>query len=190
MINPYRFSSIFHLKRPEHLIYIKNQKYRHGIDETGFLLFSIKNPSERAIMYCYPEDVYRKDVGWVKSLYISYLDAMGNQDKGLGTMLLKAASNFSKMLGFDGRLHLDSSGLQTPERVPHIFYRKFGMNTGIERIDKKLDEFIKNEKSATTSDFESMTMFFPPIKYSHKEKLSLLQSIKQHILSCLNWRKY
>ncbi|MCM1338198.1 MAG: hypothetical protein NC191_00830 [Muribaculaceae bacterium] len=189
MISLNRFSHCRQPKIGEYIILAKNHTYKYVKEEVSFQAFLKKNPSVHAVMYCTPEVVYRKDLGWVNSLYVSYLDTLGNCNKGLGTVLLNIASIYSNRLGFGGRFHLDASGLQSPNRVPHIFYRKFGMNTGFECTDKEMDKFVKSGKPATYLDFKSMTMFYPPIKYPNENKISLLQSLKEHILACLNWKK-
>lgn len=168
-------------KIPDHLIFKETIKYSSGIEEDCFTAISTKNPKERAVMYCYPEQVYRRDMGWVNSLYISYLDAMNNPRKGLGTMLLNIAREYSIQLGFNGRLHVDASSVKNKEELPHVFYKKFGMNTGRPKIDEKLDWFIQTGKDATYLDFKIMSMFYPPIQYNVKDKTPFLKRIMKSI---------
>ena len=71
---------------------------------------------KKAVMYCYPEQVYRRDMGWVNSLYISYLDSMDHPRRGLGTVLLNFATKYSEQLGYNGRFHVEASNLKMRKR--------------------------------------------------------------------------
>jgi len=168
-------------KVPDHLIFSQTIKYSSGIEEEYFTAVSTKNPKEKAIMYCYPGQVYRRDMGWVKSLYVSYLDSCNNPRKGLGTILLNAAKRYSQQLGLEGRFHVDASSLKQYEYAPHVFYKKYGMNTGRPSIDKKLDLYIQKRKNATGLDFKILTMFYPPIQYDVKDKTPFLKRIMKAI---------
>lgn len=185
MLNSCRNLSIngfYRTKLPEYLIYIKHQVYGTNIRETCVSMFSTKNPSESAVMFCNPEVIYRKDKGWVNSLYISYLTVLKSKGKGLGTNLLNFAKIYSEKLGCEGRFHLYASSSGPAKYIPHIFYRKFGMNTGFIDIDKTLDMFIKQRKKATAQDFKTLEMFYPPVVYSEKQRKSLLSIIKNFYL--------
>lgn len=170
-------------KIPEYLICHESIKYKYSSNEECFLLFSLKNPSERAIMYCCPEEIFRKDFGWVKSLYIGYLETINGKGKGLGTKLLKFAEQYSRDIGCQGKFHLYSSGNKDLEKAPHVFYRKFGMNTGCPSVDKKLDYFVKKKKSAANLEFKTMLMFYPPIEYDVKAKIPIFKRVIKTLLS-------
>lgn len=168
-------------KIPDHFIFKHTTKYSSGLNEDCFTAVSTKNPKEKAVMYCYPEQVYRRDMGWVNSLYISYLDSMDHPRRGLGTVLLNFATKYSEQLGYNGRFHVEASNLKNEEEVPHVFYKKFGMNTGRRSIDKQLDVFVQQGKNATYMDFKTMPMFYPPIQYEIKDKTPLLKRIIKSI---------
>ncbi len=166
----------------KYLVYQKHNKHCFRQEEC-FLILSRNNQSERAVMYCNPEEVYRKDMGWVQSLFISYLNTGENSGKGLGTMLLDIARQYSQEMGLGGRFHLEAGSLYNSEQVPHIFYRKYGMNTGRPSIDRKMDSFVRKRKKATNLDFKIMPMFYPPIEYDVKAKTSFFENVKKRFLA-------
>lgn len=169
-------------KIPDHLILKRTTKYSSGLNEDCFAVVSTKNPKEKAVMYCNPESVYRKDMGRVNSLYISYLDTLGSPNKGMGTILLNFAQRYSKEIGCEGRLHLDASKLNHSERVPHVFYKKYGMNTGNIKIDAKLDLYVRKGQDATELEFPTMSMFYPPIDYNVKDKTPFFKRVLDSII--------
>ena len=57
-----------------------------------------------------------------------------------------------------------SSAGYSPRRIPHIFYRKYGMNTNDANVNKRLDKFIAKGKTADYYDFSDINMYYPPIK--------------------------
>ena len=97
-------------------------------------------------------------------------------NNGLGSAMLKYAEVLSKRIGCEGRLKLRASSMFTPNRIPHIFYRKYGFTTDNPEIDKKLDKFIKKGADATYKDIPDMLMYY---NYSQKRNKSLWQRIKK-----------
>lgn len=156
-------------KLPEKLIYRAQTSYfKNEIDQ--FIMFSTKKGSnERAIMRCFPQLISRDGKNNVPSLYVWFLTS-NCSGKGFGTAMLDFAINYSKKIGCKGNLHLTSDVSFTPNRIPHIFYRKFGMSTKKASMDKKLDSFIAKNKNATYKDFDTVEMFYPPIEHK-KDKL-------------------
>lgn len=84
-----------------------------------------------------------------------------NKNQGFGTKILKFAEEYSKQIGCKGFMTLKADGSYTPEKIPHVFYRKFGFSTLEKSTDKKLDIFIKQKLNATTNDFPCLLMHFP-----------------------------
>lgn len=131
-----------------------------------FILFPT-NKSEFGkivIMECAKEFITRKDIGYTESLCIDKLISTC-RGKGYGTAMLDFAKIYSKKTGCNGFFHLFADGCYNPHRLPHIFYRKYGMSTTNYKIDKKLDKLIKKGKNATYKDFKTEEMFYPPIKH-------------------------
>jgi len=157
-------------KLPEKLIYHKKITYNNGIKEDYAVIFSLKDPSKSAYAYFYEDTVYRYDMGRVKSMYVAALSAEKNPNEGFGTALLKFIINKSKTKNTNGRIHLYASSNSNPDRVPHIFYKKFGMNTGNPLIDRKLDRYIAKRRDATSNDFTLQEFFYPQIGYKTKSK--------------------
>jgi hypothetical protein len=166
-LNNLRYSPIINSgakeKLPDSLIYASKTNIMDVcIDK--FVLFPTKeNKGEKAIMQCFPEQI-NKEGKIVNSLYVWSLKST-KSGLGLGTRLLNFAKIHSKNLGLNGNIHLLSSSKRAPERIPHIFYRKFGMNTNDIYINHQLDKYIKEGKTATSRDFDSVLMYYPPINF-------------------------
>ena len=145
-----------------------------------FVLFKTKNPNQRSIMKCYPSFVTRDGLEKVDSLYIWKIFSFPRKN-GLGTKMLDFAGAYSKIVGCKGNFHLRASVGYMPNEVPHIFYRKCGMNTNDASVNKKMDKFIKKGLNATYLDFENINMFYPPIK----NPKTRLDKLKEFITSVL-----
>ena len=111
----------------------------------AFTAYSTETNKSCGIMLCRPSIIIKGD-NVVRSMQIGELYATSNQ-KGAGTALLDYARALSKTEHCVG-IHLVASGCYSPEKVPHLFYRKYGMNTGDKKLDKKMDKFIKRGKKA------------------------------------------
>ena len=150
-------------KLPETLIYrrpdIINAK---GHKFASFVLFNTKN-NNKTFMRCRPEKITRDKQENIPSLFISNIIS-SPQKCGLGTKMLDFARNFSKKIGCNGYFHLIADDCYTPNSIPHIFYWKYGMNTGFRRYNDKLDFFVMMNKKATYKDFPHLEMYYPPIK--------------------------
>lgn len=151
-------------KLPDKLIYKTYTDYLEQTADT-FIMFSTKKDSnDRAIMKCFPQLINRDGQKNVPSLYIWMLSS-NCSGKGFGTAMLDFAIKYSKQIGCKGNLHLSSDVSFMPNRIPHIFYRKFGMSTKSASLDKKIDQFIAKGKNATYRDFDNVNMYYPPIKH-------------------------
>lgn len=150
-------------KLPKHLVYIK--EVHPEIYEAK--LFCRSNPKEYASLYGIKADDFI-DNDFLGSFYIMSLQTT-KKKLGLGSEMFKFAKNFSKQLGAEGRVTLTADPRFSKHEVPHIFYRKQGMNTGNLEIDTKLDYLIKKGRTATIEDFKSIKMYYPPIDYPKQE---------------------
>ena len=153
---------------PEHLIY-HQATGRHEV--TGeiidrFVMFSTKKGEEKvkAVMECMKTTVDRDGVKNVPSIYVKNL-LSPYSGLGLGTDFLDFVQTYSKKKGCNGYFHLYSSAGYSPKRIPHIFYRKYGMNTESASVNRRLDKFIAKGKNADYYDFSDVNMFYPPIKH-------------------------
>lgn len=138
-----------------------------------YMAFSTEKKKFCGNMFCRPGYIFIEGEP-INSMCITELYSYGKV-KGTGTALLDFARTLSKKNGCGGRFHLVASTCWAPERAPHIFYRKYGMNSGNIKKDKEMDEFIKKGTYASKLDFYNLLMFYPPIKYptpkTFKEKL-------------------
>lgn len=130
----------------------------------------------------------------VPSLYIVRLESFPKK-QGLGTKMLDFAQKFSKSIGCEGRFLLCASKLSAEDSAPHLFYRKYGLDTKNAEINAKMDEFIKLGKKPVSNDFDKVIMFYPPIcekhtKLSTKVKKSISFSINMLLKFVSNNKKY
>ncbi len=166
-------------KIPESLIYkrLLTEPVRRRFSYRYNVMFSTKTGKKQAIMSYVPTFSFPKGKP-VKSLYISYLYSF-ESGHGYGTKMLNFARNCSIKEGCGGRFHLDASISLLPQKVPHIFYRKYGMTTYNKKLDKKIDKFIKQGKTATSSDFSDIAMYYNPQENNKKSQLrKLLNKLK------------
>ena len=142
--------------------------YEHSINSTmrpAQHIFNFYSPSDKsrvAKLVCHKSDVPIRPNYNNPVLAIDYL-VVNDTNKGNGTKILKFAEEYSKKRGCNGFMTLQSDVGFTPQRIPHIFYRKFGFTTLDKKTDRRLDRFIKRNKDATWRDFPNMLMHYPPI---------------------------
>lgn len=131
-----------------------------------FIMFSTEEHCKDviAIMECTKEYISRDGLSNVPSLFINNL-LPTRKGCGFGTEFLNFAREYSKKIGCLGNFHLSPNSAYDPHRIPHIFYRKYGMNTNDATINHKLDKFVKERKDAMFRDFkDGVIMYYPPIK--------------------------
>lgn len=150
-------------KLADRLIFLKIKKRKWGEIEHNFTIINTKSQKAVGSMICIPSKVYRKDLGEVNSLYIAYLSAIKNMGQGIGSALFNLAKIYSKQIGCDGNIHLDSSGCILPNKAPHIFYRKLGMSSNSLKIDQRIDKYIRNGKFMSKEEIPVLRMYYPPI---------------------------
>ena len=93
--------------------------------------------------------------------------------------MLNFAKYCSKKEDCNGFVHLKADFSFLPEAVPHVFYRKMGMNSGDKILDKKLDKLIKEGKNGSYNDIPCSPMYYPPISYpkKHNKYLDFIKRI-------------
>ncbi len=172
-------------KLPENLIFHKTIKLDGGEYEK-FVMFSTKTGDKKgtALMKCFPTLIERDGKKNVPSLYVWFLKS---SEHGFGTAMLNLARRYSQQVGCGGRFHLSADVGFMPNRIPHIFYRKFGMSTGDPGIDKKLDKFIARGKDATWNDFKTMPMYYPPMASQEQPKRTVFQKILHNFENILKF---
>lgn len=105
------------------------------------------------------------------SLVVDFIK-VNQKGKSLGKTILDFCKNYSKSIGCNGRIVLLADPDYTPEKIPHLFYRKQGFTTHNKKLDRKMDKFIKNGQNATVEDFCTLLMYYPePAKKTFWEKL-------------------
>lgn len=166
-------------KLPDTLIY--HTKYRYLLKSAEkFYIFPTKKEkdcNELGTMICY-KSYYFHNWKKIPALYVSWLSSEPS-GKGFGSKLLDFAQHYSQEIGCGGRIYLHASSDVSPYRIPHPFYRKYGLNTGKRYLDKMLDKDLQHPiRTLTADDYNTELMYYPPISY---EKVSLYQKFKNLI---------
>lgn len=150
-------------KLPDKLIYHKVQTYSTGSSEDVFTIFFTRDCKKQAVMYCVPSEVFRKDLGYVKSLSVEFICNLSKQHMGLGRSLIEFAKNYSRKIGCGGRVNLYAVKGKSYKEYPHMFYHKCGFNTGISLFDNKMTRYIRKKVKPEDAKFPTLQMFYPPI---------------------------
>lgn len=156
-------------KLPDKLIYHNVNRYASGFSEDVFTIFFTRDSKNHAVMYCTPCEVYRRDMGRVKSLSVEFLYNASKKHMGLGRALMEFAKIYSKQIGCGGRVNLYASKGEAFKEYPHLFYRKCGFNTGLSLCDKKMDKYLRQKVKPEDAEFPTLKMFYPPIKYDEQK---------------------
>lgn len=153
-------------KVPEHLIYHLGSGWREASSGVvdRFVMFSTKKGESnmKATLECMKSTVNRDGLKNVPSVYVNRLMS-SSSGKGFGTDLLNFVRVYSKRCGCNGYFHLYACGGYAPNRVPHVFYKKYGLNTEDATINKQLDKLVRKGKNGRYTNFNDMDMFYPPI---------------------------
>ena len=139
-------------------------------------LYKTDRPKAMSKIFCYKINEFTPNDN-LNSLYIITFDSIPKR-QGLGKELFKYAKKLSKQLGCEGRITLSADPRFSKNDVPHLFYKKCGMNTGNEIIDSQIDEFIKTGQLGTINDFNEIRMYYPPIT-----KIQEKPALKENIFS-------
>ena len=149
-------------KMPNIMMYTVKAPLNSGIMRHYSKLIDLKQGELLAYMNTEKELIPKEHL-LVPSLYVDILMSV-QKGKGYGTQLMNYAKKLSKQLGCGGNIHLVACDEFAPNRPPHIFYKKLGMNTGNYLVDTKIDSFIKKNKNAVRGDFPNIEMYYPPVK--------------------------
>lgn len=118
-----------------------------------------------------------------KSFYVYYLRS---HEHNFGNKLLDFVQNVSKKNGGEGRFHLIASDAYNPKKPPHIFYRKYGMNSLYTDIIKNIDRHIKGKLSLEDIDTIDIPMYFIPEEINkQKSNTKYLPKIINKIISII-----
>ena len=144
---------------------ISSLKYNHSINQVMhplqhiFTFFS-DTRENMGTLVCHKSEMQLRPDYNNPVLAIDFLEVT-DKNKGDGTKILKFAEEFSREIGCNGFMTLKSDVSYTPEKIPHIFYRKFGFSTLDKHTDKQLDKFIRHNSFATKKDFPCLLMHYP-----------------------------
>ena len=149
-------------KIPNILIYTVDKPLNSGVIRHYSKLIDLKKGELLAYMNT-EKELIPKEHKLVPSLYVDILVSL-YKGKGFGTQMMNYAQKLSQKLECKGNIHLIACSEYAPKKAPHIFYKKYGMNTGDYFTDKKIDNFIMHNKNATKRDLPNIEMYYPPVK--------------------------
>ena len=138
--------------------------------------YSNNKNSKIGEMVCHKTETVLRPDNQAKSLAIDYLET-ATHDIGTGKNIMRFAYERSKELGCEGNIIVKADNSISPERIPHLFYRRMGFSTNNPNIDKQMDKFIKRNQSATSKDFSSMIMYYPPIHENTRSAAKLFKRL-------------
>ena len=107
-----------------------------------------------------------------KSFYVSYLESV-DSGLGYGTEMINLAKIESKKLGCEGRVHLTASRVYSPQRPPHLFYRKQGFQSVSSYINDIMDFCISVGKQLPVEYADNIEMYLPVAIKTTKSKSKL-----------------
>lgn len=154
--------NLYNKSFPEKLIYLKRTLPTPS-QHREYVLIGKKGQVDGELVCgisSYPH--WRKDYNG-KTLTVDFIKA-NEYNKKNGTYLLNFAKNLSKQLGCNGYILLKADTSFTPNRIPHLFYRKNDFTSLEKKYDAKMDKFIKAKKDARHTDFPSLLMYYPKPK--------------------------
>lgn len=143
-----------------------------------FNVYSADNTRKIGTLVCHKSGIPLRPGYKGSVLAIDYLEVT-ETDKGAGSTILKFAHEYSQKIGCKGYMTLKADGSFTPKKIPHLFYRKFGFSSFDPKTDKKLDTFIHQNKNATSVDFPSLLMHYPPQDKTESRKFVLKNLLKK-----------
>lgn len=118
-----------------------------------------------------------------KSFYVYYLRS---HEHNFGNNLLDFVQKISKQNGGKGRFHLIASDCYNPQKPPHIFYRKYGMDSLYTEIIRDIDKYIKGKIKLEDLDLIDTPMYFIPKESKPKPNNNIkIQNIIKKIISTI-----
>lgn len=168
MINNNYFGPIKNNNRklPEFLIYKTirkydktNQTYEHytAFNKNGKVIGIIDGNMET--IHPIIGDPFFPGFKKMKSFYIYYLRS---KEHNFGNKLLDFVQIISKKNGGEGKFHLIASDRYNIKKPPHIFYRKYGMNSLYTEIIRDIDRYIKGKINLEDMELIDIPMYFIP----------------------------
>ena len=141
--------------------------YKHTVNKVMrpkqdiFEFYDLNNRNKIGLLVCHKSELPLRPSYEGSVLAIDFIEVTP-KNNGIGTKILKFAKEYSKQCGCNGYLTLKADSSFSPKRIPHLFYRKFGFSTFDKKNDIHLDDFIRNGNYATSKDFPSLLMHYPP----------------------------
>ena len=121
----------------------------------SFVLFTTKKPKVVGRMKMFPFSVKSSE-----GMYISSIETYPKR-QGFGTDLINFAKNYSKQQGYKGNLSADAGlTFQDMKNPSHLFFRKQGFICDDNRLLKKMDSFIEQNKQLDPLEVKTTTMYY------------------------------
>lgn len=100
------------------------------------------------------------------SFYVYYLRS---HEHNFGNKLLDFVQIISKKNGGEGRFHLIASDRYNVKKPPHIFYRRYGMDSLYPQLINDLDKYIKGKIKLEDLETIDTPMYFIPKELKNKK---------------------
>ena len=107
-----------------------------------------------------------------KSYYVAYLESV-DSGLGYGTEMINLAKIESRKQGCEGRVHLTASRVYTPQRPPHLFYRKQGFVAVCPYINEIMDFCLSIGRQLPVEYADNIEMYLPVAIKNTKSKSKL-----------------
>lgn len=156
--------------------------------QTEFVAISTTGDGNFGELIVHKTDISRRTDYNGSSLAIDFIKSQ-QPGKGLGKQMLLFARNYSKQIGCNGYILGKADVSFTPQKIPHLLFRKYGLSSLDKNIDNRMDKFIKEGKIATSKDFPCMLVFYPPLEIpkKHSKLCKLFQKFLKFVgLNLLN----
>ena len=161
--------------------------YKHSVNSVMhpplhiFNFYARKNEKQIGKLVCHKSEIPIRPNYDSSVLAIDFLEVT-DKNIGIGTKILKFAEEYSRQIGCKGFMTLKSDTTYMPERIPHIFYRKFGFSTFNKSTDKQLDKFINHNRNATKKDFPCLLMHYPASDIKNVKLNVKLKNLLKYII--------
>lgn len=167
-------------KPPKELIYMRRIYNVMKPPQKEYVLFDTQTGKLKGLMCCHKSKYRLREDYDGPTLCLDFIETY-DREKGYGKSLINFAKNLSKQIGCNGFVCLKAVSDFTPERIPHLFYRKQGFTTLNKQIDKKMDKFIKHKRPALWQDFDSEIMYYPDTSSQKSKFRTIVENIMKRV---------
>ena len=109
-----------------------NFAYEHTVNKVMhppqniFDIYSTDRAKKIGTLICHKSEIPLRPDYEGSVLAVDFIE-VNRPNKGFGTKILKFAEDYSREIGCKGYLTLKADSSFTPNKIPHTFYRRFGV---------------------------------------------------------------